>query len=208
MGRSVTVGVVTVATGPYKRFLPDWISSVNGLDAQPDLVVIVTDDLGIGYANADTILVRAEGTYQHHPQVFVNQGIALMDTDYIVKLDVDDMFLPYALDGLEHHGTDIIGLGIRLGHVDIPSRITTADEVLTSRENLLFSGSAFTRRIWEQNPFRDMIYEDWAFWIESAKHGATFSATGRADYEYRLHGDNISLTADDTYWRKAVDDLR
>lgn len=206
MGRPVTVGVVTVATGTYKRFLPDWISSVNNLTTQPDLVVIVTDDPGIEHAG--TVLVQAEGTYQHHPQVFVNQGITVMDTDYVVKLDVDDVFLPCALDGLGEHGTDIIGLGIRLGQTDMPSRITTANEILTSRENLLFSGSAFTRRVWERNPFRDMIYEDWAFWIESAKHGATFSATGRVDYEYRLHGGNISLTADDTYWRTIVDGLR
>jgi len=46
------------------------------------------------------------------------------------------------------------------------------------------------------NAFRDLAYDDWAFWIEAAESGAEFTHTGRVDYRYRSHPDQISRRTD------------
>ena len=49
-----------------------------------------------------------------------------------------------------------------------------------------------------------MICEDWMFWIEAAKNGARFQASPSIDYEYVLHGDNITSRTDMSYWENKV----
>jgi len=207
----VTIGVVTVAYGPtYRAFLPEWAEAVGALQTVPQQVTIVTDEVNPVIADhvseyvPGAVWVISPRVPIHHPQVLVNDAIAITHTDWICKMDADDIIYPHAFNGMDHYPSDIFMFGIHLQGRDMPPNNVTGQQVLQSTENLVFSGSPFRRWVWEENHCRDMIYEDWAFWREAARAGAIFRPSGTIDYEYRIHGGNISLRADDQYWREAV----
>lgn len=215
MGLPVTVGIVTVAHGDrYQRFLPEWSTAVAGLHRQPDQITIITDRLDpdikatIDETLGEWIHLETERTFQHHPQVLVNDAIRFTPTEWVCKMDADDLIRPDAFDDIDMIEADVLVWGIHLAGRDLHAQNITREHVLEAYFNVVFSGSPFRRWVWEAAPYRDMIYEDWAFWIEAAKHGARFQPTSRIGYEYRQHGANISEHCDDQYWTNIVRGLK
>ena len=199
----MSVGVVAVAYGDtYRAFLPRWMRAMTMLEQKPQQIMVVTDDvpdciarLGDVYLSS-VIFKQAHGTFERHPQYLVNEGIASMHTDWICKMDMDDIIFPHAFNGLHDCLADVYMFGIQLDEKWLPAHHITAKDVLRSNHNLIFSGSPFRRWVWEKQGFRDMICEDWMFWIDAAKNGARFQASPNIDYEYVIHGDNITLHTD------------
>jgi len=216
----MSIGLVTVAFhDTYRADLQGWVDAVDQLQRQPDHVVIVTDAFTYEIVYAlDTLrpkvtIVTSKPDYLHHPQVLVNQGIAHLNTEWVCKMDVDDRIYPHALNRVEATTADVYMFGIRLTvndehRGDMFANVTTSDNIRTSNDNLVFSGSPFRRWVWEANPYRDMIFEDWAFWIEAAKAGAEFTQSGNIDYEYRLHDHNITNNIDEQAWKNIVEAIR
>lgn len=203
MERPVTVGVITVAYGEkYRGFLPEWAAAVAALDRKPDKITVVTDTVeGLTEARAILPTMRAISSttpFQHHPQILANEAIAVTRTDWICKLDADDLIFPHALTPLDDWQADVCMFGISVnGERNLIPPPLTAGQVLASPHNLMFAGSPFRRAIWERTPgFQDMIYDDWAFWRACARAGATFHPTGTIDYLYRLHDGNASTGVD------------
>jgi hypothetical protein len=201
----MTVGVVTVAVGEiYLDRLETWATAVAQLNRRPDLVTVVTDRMPRRYVEIlDDLLpqwqlVTSERTWAHNPQVLANDAIAMTETDWICKMDADDMILSHAFDTIDDWRADVCMFGISVnGERNLISPPLTAMQVLESPDNLIFAGSPFRRAIWEQTPgFLDMIYDDWAFWRDCARAGAAFHPTGTIDYLYVLHGRNLSLGVD------------
>lgn len=225
----MTIGVVTVAYGePYQRFIPAWAQSVASLTVQPDHAVIICDSISAEHLDilertldsTRTTVMLTKTTPEYHPQILVNEAIAALETDWVCKMDIDDRFLPHALDKVPDCTSDVLMFGIMLTQWDsegnevnrrpvfmLPQHVD-AKQIAVSPHNLVFSGSPFRHHVWQAAPFRDMIYEDWAFWIEAAKNGFTFTQTGSIDYEYRVHGSNVSMLCDDARWRRQVLDLQ
>lgn len=200
----MTIGLVAVAYGKkYRAFLPRWMRAVTMLERQPDKVMIVTDDvpsaisaLGDVYLSS-AVFKQAQGTFQNHPQYLVNEGIAALHTDWVCKMDIDDVIFPHALNALDTlHDADVYMFGIQLSGQWLPAHHVTRADILKSPNNLVFSGSPFRRWVWERAQYRDMICEDWMFWIDAARNGARFHASPHIDYEYVIHEDNITLRAD------------
>lgn len=200
----MSIGLVAVAYGErYRAFLPRWMRALTMLETQPDKIMIVTDDVPSAIASlgdvylSSTVFKQAHGTYNVHPQVLVNEAIASVDTDWICKMDIDDIIFPHALNTLdEARDCDVWMFGIQLAGKWLPARHATRADILKSPHNLVFSGSPFRRWIWEKSPYRDMICEDWMFWIDAARNGARFQSSPSIDYEYVVHGDNITLQVD------------
>jgi hypothetical protein len=199
----VSIGIVAVAYGDkYRAFLPRWMRALTMLERQPDRVMIVTDDvpsaiaaLGDVYLSS-AVFKQAHGTFNVHPQVLVNEAIASVNTEWICKMDIDDVIFPHALNNLDRTDADVYMFGIQLSGQWLPARHATRADILKSPNNLVFSGSPFRRWVWERAPYRDMICEDWMFWIDAARNGARFHASPDIDYEYVIHGDNITLRTD------------
>jgi hypothetical protein len=201
----MTVGVVTVAVGEmYLDRLETWATAVAQLNRQPDLITIVTDRMPRRYVEIlDDLLpqwqlVTSEKTWERHPQILVNDAIAMTDTEWICKMDADDQIFQHALNPLDNWPTDVCMFGISVnGERNLIPSPVTAQQVLESPHNPLFAGSPFRRAIYEQTlGFRDIIYDDWAFWRDCARAGATFQPTNTIDYLYLLHGGNSSLGVD------------
>ena len=206
---------MTVAVGPtYQAFLPAWAESIAALNTQPEQVTVVSDDLAPTYAAQlseilnQWQLITSTKTWTHHPQVLVNDGIKATDTDWICKLDVDDRIYPHAFDRLHNTACDVWMFGIRHGDLLLHPPAAKAEDILRSPHNLVFSGSPFRKWLTGGAGFRDMIYEDWMFWIDCAKQNARFCHSGTIDYEYVTHGENISSRVDDAYWQAVVRGLR
>lgn len=199
----MSVGVVAVAYGDtYRAFLPRWMRAMTMLEQKPEQIMVVTDDvpdciarLGDVYLSS-VIFKQAHGTFERHPQYLVNEGIASLQTDWVCKMDMDDIIFPHAFNGLHDCLADVYMFGIQLHEKWLPAHHVTAKDVLRSQHNMIFSCSPFRRWVWEKQPFRDMICEDWMFWIDAAKNGARFQASPNIDYEYVIHGDNITLHTD------------
>lgn len=199
----MTIGIVTVAHGiTYHNFLPEWSRAVAALETTPDQITIVHDgiDDAITSSMADlTNVVWVHDTttrIRNHPQILVNSAIAVTLTDWIVKLDVDDLILPHALNTVHTCESDVLNFGYRIGTNDHISRPVTANEIMERNNNPMASCSPFRRWLWERNPYRDMVFDDWAFWFDAARNGATFNATCSVDYVYRVHDDQITRKHD------------
>jgi hypothetical protein len=213
MGRPVTVGIVTVAVGEtYQQFLPHWAEAVAALQRSPDHITIVTDHMPEKYVRildetlGSWILVNSKQTWKHHPQILANEGIQLTNTDWICKLDVDDIILPHAFDNLDQCTADIymFGLAVNGERIVIPAPIS-AKQILKLDFNPLMAASPFRRKLWENSTgFHDMIYDDWRFWRETAQQNPTYQASRKVDYLYRLGNYNASVTCNDEDERKKV----
>lgn len=210
----MSVAVVTVAVGSeYQARLPAWAKAVAALDRQPDEVIVAVDDLPDRLINELTLilgefwLVPSDREWLHHPQVLVNDAILVADSEWICKMDVDDLILPHALTPLDDIDGDVFMFGIRHGGRDLVWSGVTSELIRTRQGNLVFSGSPFRRSFWEGNEFRDMIFEDWAFWIGCADRGARFVSSGRVDYIYSQHEGQISARSDTAYWTSVVRSL-
>ena len=204
-----------MAYGPtYRGFLTEWSKAVAGLNTQPDEIIIVTDDVKDAHAHLVDIparVLQVKGTHKYHPQVYVNEAIEATNTDWVCKMDVDDLILPHALDNLPDDG-DVFMYGIVIqrdtGTQALLSPDCTWQQITMNPHNFIFSGSPFRKWLWLNNQFKDMMYEDWTFWLGCAKQQARFIASTQADYIYRLADHNISNTIDDAYWRAIVEGLR
>ena len=197
----MSIGIVTVAVGEaYQNFLPQWAIAVAHLATPPDQITIVVDHLPeheirmLNEILGSWQLLTTPTKWVNNPQILANEAISITDTDWICKLDADDLIYPHALDTLKDCPADVCMFGINVNgkHEMIPPAVT-AQQVLDSPHNLLFAGSPFRKTIWEKTAgFEDVIYDDWVFWRSCARAGATFQPTGTIDYLYRLHENNIS----------------
>lgn len=195
----MTIGVCTVAYGyTYHEFLPEWSQAVAALETKPDVVTVVHDGVDQSTRDAvnnvlDVLWVEDHITrFEVHPQYLINTAISLTRADWIMKLDVDDLVLPHALNGVKNCQSDVLNLGYRVGSSDFVSQRVTTEQVLQRSGNLVSSCSPFRKWLWHRNPFRDMGFDDWGFWFEAAREGATFDATGTVDYIYRVHEHQIT----------------
>lgn len=207
----MSIGVVTVAVGEkYQNRLPEWARSIMSLTTQPDEICIVTNTVPMGLvAEVHDLLPQAtfmisNRPWRHHPQVLVNDAIEKTFTTWICKMDVDDLFLPHALDGLEESSADVFCFGISYLGQDLPGQSPSPEQVLSRQANLVFSGSPYRRKLWVGNPYRDMIFEDWAFWVGCAARGAIFQSSQRIDYVYSVHDSQISRGVNEAYWASVV----
>jgi hypothetical protein len=100
-----TIGIVTVAHGDkYRAFLPEWAVAVASLQRIPDAITIVTDNvLCRDLATACDMLgpncaaIETGTTFKTHPQILANEGIQKTHTDWICKLDADDLIYPHGI---------------------------------------------------------------------------------------------------------------
>ena len=201
----MSVALITVAVGAdFQKFLPQWANAASQLETTPDEIIIVGDPLPEQIRDAIDmhlprwIWMRGKGSWKRHPQILANEAIAFSRSEWICKIDADDLILPHALNPLENWEADVCMFGISVnGERNLIPQPLTARQLLASPHNPLFAGSPFRRAIWQQTPgFQDMIYDDWAFWRGCARDCATFLPSGTIDYLYRLHEDNSSMKAD------------
>jgi len=206
-----TIGIVAVCVNDYGPFLTPWANAVASLTVKPSQVTVITDATDTAAAREalpNLNLIQPTRTWQHHPQVLVNDAIAETSTDWICKMDIDDLIYPHALNHLNNHPTDVLCFGIQHGERSLPARPVTGGLVLFAPHNLVNSGSPYRRWVWEAGHYRDMIFEDWAFWIDAAANAAKFAPSSTIDYEYAIHGSQVSENCDTALWEQRIKEIK
>jgi glycosyltransferase involved in cell wall biosynthesis len=189
-----TIGIVTTCH-TYTSFLPGWCGSVHNLNTAPDRVVVAcTDPATTGSAMTldDYELVQVAEPFGLGK--YLNAAIEKCDTDWIVWIGADDRYRMHALDGLRFSQADVVAMGMQFsqGGYWHPTEVSPS-AVLAVNENFIPCGSAFRRSLWQQIPFQPHLapFEDWALWVGFAHLGARFASTGRIDFDYGQHPDQI-----------------
>lgn len=185
----MSVGIITTVH-TYTHFLPGWCESIAALTTQPDAVVIAaTNPTDVApLLTIDATVVQAGSAFSFGG--YLNTATAACPTDWVAWIGVDDRYRPHALDDVDRDDADVVAFGMQYeqGGTWMPN-VTHIDMAA----NYVPCGSPFRRALWERLPFQPHLapFEDWALWAGFAHLGARFTTTGRIDFDYAQHADQI-----------------
>jgi len=127
-----------------------------------------------------------------------NEGISHAKYDYIICLDADDTINPEIRDIIPT--SDILAIGVQhfegRNDIQLPPDNITLEHL--KQNNLMPVSSPFSKKIWEKvGGFRENLsgYEDWCFWIDCLKLGATISSVRKPLLNYRIHANSRNVEA-------------
>ena len=161
---------VTVATanwnGFWGKYGDRWTECVRAMSPAPDRVIVASDEPI--KTDFDVVICHTKTLGPMR-----NAAIEITDTDWFVPSDLDDIPLPNYVDGL-HCGSDIHAFSYMYGdrtYGFTPSMWTDAFSPNTG--NPIASCSAYKTELAKKVKYRDIGWEDWAFWLDMKKTGAT-----------------------------------
>lgn len=199
--QNMTIAVVATCVGtPYHQFLNEWIDAIMALERRPDEVVVSTDlveeETTLPNGLIRYIPVTQESKNGHWGSA-VNEAIAMTTSDWICKVDIDDLILPHALNELDSCKADVYSFGLKYGEQNLYAPYVNAEIILNHRSDPgIFSNSPYRRSVWEANPYEDIVYGDAVFWYAAAIKNATFAISSNIDYIYRIHDGQVTKRTD------------
>ena len=199
------MSIVTVAFGDYKKFLIPWANSLTRLTILPKEIILGVDQIDSKLKKSLRELIPNLVVYEiprigkvHYGLEF-NFIISKTNSEWICKVDVDDLMLPDAYEELSEAPFDILAFNAQnsetkavISAIDNPS----AKKVLEFEENTLLSLSPFRKWIWDEVKFRDTVFDDWAFWIESARLDPVIKKSQKVNYVYTVHENQATKKVD------------
>lgn len=138
-----------------------------------------------------------------------NYGISKARHDYIICLDADDILNPEIKDIVPT--TDIVAIGVQhfeaRNDIQLPPENITLEMLLDS--NRMPVSSPFSKEIWGKvGGFDEKLsgYEDWKFWVDCLKLGATISSVRKPLLNYRIHagGRNVEAVKNHNELKKQI----
>lgn len=137
-----------------------------------------------------------------------NFGIYMAKHPYIICLDADDTLNPAIKDVKQD--ADIIGIGWT--HFEGRDNTVIPPDGLSLESfkeyNQIPVSSPFSKKIWQKvGGFKTMLgYEDWHFWVECLKAGATIRTERQSLLNYRIHpkGRNIEAIKNHNELKKQI----
>lgn len=123
-----------------------------------------------------------------------NQGLAQVNTEWVVHLDADDELDPGYLAALSGGSADVRAPAVRYITGGHPTRPTMprvaghhhdcADTCLTQGNWLVVGAAVRPELVRQVGGWRDFpVYEDWDLWLRCHLAGATFEAIPQAVYQ-------------------------
>lgn len=171
-----TVAVVSCIYGDaYDHFAADWYDSLLSLNRQPDEIL-----LHRGERQPDELYPQAR---------LQNEAVANVTADWVWQLNVDDLALPDALDGIDQVEADVWLMGYRRadGAEYVPDALPN-DAYLALTGNPYPGMSAFRRSAFEWvGGYPIIAHEDWGLWRRLARAGCRFESSGRVHSTYQQH---------------------
>lgn len=128
-----------------------------------------------------------------------NEGIKLAKHDYIICLDADDILNPEIKDIVPT--TDIVAIGVQHfeGRNDIVLPPENISLELLKQGNVMPVTCPFSKEVWRKvGGFDEKLsgLEDYKFWVDCLKLGATVFSVRKPLLNYRIHagGRNVEAT--------------
>lgn len=179
------VTIITALYGDkYDHFIEGWSEAINNLTVKPRRVICASDRLRD--IDAERLVSQPAVGWKWPSPWYWNSAASVTDTEWIWVMDIDDRIKPNALENLMEQTCDIWLMGIDVNGTEdyLPPRLT--NEQIASAEHCYFCcGSPIRRFWWQQNPYKDLAFTDWAMWRTSAKMGARFEWANKVGYYYR-----------------------
>ena len=177
---SPTITVATANWGGYwDRYGSNWTEAVLKLDPAPTRVIIASDvPIKTGF---EVVICETKSLGPMR-----NAAIDFTDTEWFVPSDLDDIPLPNYVSGI-NRDAEIHSFCYKFcneAHGYRPSQWDNAFEPNTG--NPLASCSAYKTDWAKRIRYRDIGWEDWAFWLDMKKAGARvhFDQTVRYIYTH------------------------
>jgi hypothetical protein len=163
----------------HDRFLYEWISAVDHLDPAPARIIL-TASRDRFVPPAHVYCYRNSWTY---PQAFfLNKAAEQVDTEWFWIVDIDDLAMPDALEGIDDHDADVVQVGFLRsdGEIHLPSREGPTNQYVAGS---IIRTDAF-RAV---GGFRDVEHQDSDLWERLLDAGAAFTPADRPRFHYRRH---------------------
>ena len=193
--REKLFSVLTVSIG-YNHFLKEWADAVSKLNVKPDEILIGVDNIDSKlkkYIENKLVKIKwisLEKRNVKHFGEYYNEVINEVESEWVCKIDADDLILREAYDELHRVEEDIFAFGCTsslTGKKSVPPLNLSPIKILESTTNLLSSLSPFRKKVWLVNKFKDYYFDDWTFWVDAASSGFTFASSNKSNYIYRDH---------------------
>lgn len=201
---------VIVTNFNYNHFLKEAIDSA----------LLVSDDVIVVDDDSDITPIQLINQYYGKLRFYKNDknrgvgysrnyGISKAKHDYIICLDADDTLNLEIKDIVPT--TDIVAIGVQhfeaRNDIQLPPENITLEMLLDS--NRMPVSSPFSKKIWRKvGGFNETIkgYEDWKFWIDCLKLGATISSVRKPLLNYRIHagGRNVEAVRNHNELKKQI----
>lgn len=187
---TVNIAGVTIISCLYgdgfTQFVPRWHQAIQNLNQTVDVRLELED---------------GDCEWIHPEPFYLNRAWMKTISEWIWIVNVDDIVLPDALDGIDDVEADVWLTGfVRDDGVTHISKPLPNADYLASDTNGYAAGSLVRRSALHRvGGFRDVAFQDWDLWRRLAADGATFSSSGRVNYRYSQHPltrTNLELTAD------------
>lgn len=175
--------VTTIWGDKYDSYVDGWLDSVEPFKANQ---VIVATDRHRGLPGWVTERVMAfEGRFP--APFYLNQACGAAETDWVWMCDIDDRLRLNAKSVLEFDA-DIVGIGYARsdGFSYIPDNYSSPS-MLGLSWNPIPASSPFKKKVWQANPYPEVVYQDWGFWRKAFRAEFKYVSSGIIGYDYMWH---------------------
>ena len=188
---AVDVTIISGVYGDYTRFVPRWLESLDALERKPDAINLVTED-DIGPCS-----------WKHQYAFYFDHAWRQCSTEWVWVMGVDDLALPSGLNGIDDVDADVWLTGYEkddTGEIHIPQVIPNAAFLLSGTNMYTGASMIRTETLERIGGFRDRAFMHWDLWRRLARANARFESTGRVNFMYMQHDDQMSRAE----WRKGT----
>jgi len=180
---------VTVATASWNGFWGKygdrWTECVKSMSPAPDRVIVASDEpikTGFDIVICET---RSLGPMR-------NAALEISNTEWFVPADLDDLPLPNYIENL-NKDYDIHSFALQIGSTifkGLPNEWEKAFD--PHAQNPLISCCPYKTELGKKIRYRDVGWEDWAFWLDMKKAGATVFWDDTIRYTYTRPPNSLS----------------
>jgi hypothetical protein len=180
---------VTVATanwnGFWGKYGDKWTECVNAMSPAPDRVIVASDEPIDTKFEVVICQTKKLGPMR-------NAALEIADTEWFVPADLDDLPMPNYIANL-NNDYDIHSFALQIGNEVYKGNAEQWDKAFHNHaENPLISCSAYKTELGKKIKYRDVGWEDWAFWLDMKKAGATVFWDDTVRYIYRRPPNSLS----------------
>lgn len=201
---------IVIANYNYSKYLKEAIDSA--LLVSDDVIVVDDKSTDESYKIIGEYMDKANCIFLNKNSgvsAARNYGIGYAKHDYIICLDADDILNSEIKDIVPT--TDIVAIGVQhfegRNDIQLPPESITLEMLL--QNNQMPVSSPFSKEIWRKvGGFNETIkgYEDYKFWIDCLKLGATISSVRKPLLNYRIHagGRNVEAVRNHNELKKQI----
>lgn len=199
----MNITIFTIAFNGYGQFVSDWLDSILNQTIKPNEIIIV---LGINHNTPKDVIKKAE---QNNVKIIyetelrsmgnlINQAISLSQSEWLLRVDVDDILLPNAIQEVKNKSLncDAVSLKFLRDGIEINSPIPEQDKMMNWRKHYKESGYVALKKQFNSNVlyYDDNDFPNFPYLFKAFSLGMKFELTDNPCSVYQKRKDSHSTT--------------